>query len=245
MTKQMLEYLNSLVENLQQQTTTKKPQPQQISRNAIVGQQTKTTQQQNSPERTLHNAPPQLQTRETFKQYSNKLNLNDDYNDVANRFDIFVATLNLPQNGAHSPLEMPNRGQTPIAHFNALSAPPYALQNTPTSHSPVRRTSTTTHNNNDYNYNNYDQNNNNHNRNHNNATVEAHLSCASGEMELKLSFAEPFRGIVYADQNRRSACRLTGDGAKTYELRLPLRGCGTRQVSSFPLRFRFAGRAVH
>lgn len=59
----------------------------------------------------------------------------------------------------------------------------------------------------------------------------AQLSCDSGEMILRLNFTEPFKGIVYPDHNRVSACRFFGDGHHNYELRLPLRGCGTRQVS--------------
>lgn len=63
-------------------------------------------------------------------------------------------------------------------------------------------------------------------------THSAHLSCDSGEMVLRLNFTEPFRGIVYPDHNRLSPCRFFGDGHNNYELRLPLRGCGTRQVSN-------------
>jgi len=59
----------------------------------------------------------------------------------------------------------------------------------------------------------------------------AQLSCDSGEMVLRLNFSQPFRGIVYPDHNRLSACRFFGDGHLNYELRLPLKGCGTRQVS--------------
>lgn len=59
----------------------------------------------------------------------------------------------------------------------------------------------------------------------------AQLSCDSGEMILRLNFSEPFKGIVYPDHNRLSPCRFFGDGHHNYELRLPLRGCGTRQVS--------------
>jgi hypothetical protein len=72
-----------------------------------------------------------------------------------------------------------------------------------------------------------------------NSTTPAHsvdhlaqLSCDSGEMVIRLNFTEPFRGVVYPDHNRLSACRFFGDGHHNYELRLPLRGCGTRQVSS-------------
>lgn len=59
----------------------------------------------------------------------------------------------------------------------------------------------------------------------------AQLSCDSGEMIIRLNFSEPFKGIVYPDHNRLSPCRFFGDGHHNYELRLPLRGCGTRQVS--------------
>lgn len=59
----------------------------------------------------------------------------------------------------------------------------------------------------------------------------AQLSCDSGEMILRLNFTEPFKGIVYPNHDRLSACRFFGDGHHNYELRLPLRGCGTRQVS--------------
>lgn len=59
----------------------------------------------------------------------------------------------------------------------------------------------------------------------------AQLSCDSGEMILRLNFSEPFKGVVYPDHNRLSPCRFFGDGHLNYELRLPLRGCGTRQVS--------------
>lgn len=66
----------------------------------------------------------------------------------------------------------------------------------------------------------------------------AQLSCDSGEMILRLNFSEPFKGIVYPDHNRLSPCRFFGDGHHNYELRLPLRGCGTRQVSeSFTVTF--------
>ncbi|KAG9510740.1 hypothetical protein GZH46_00706 [Fragariocoptes setiger] len=54
---------------------------------------------------------------------------------------------------------------------------------------------------------------------------------STGEMILKLNFSEPFRGITYPDYNRLSPCRLYGDGSRYYELRLPLKGCGTRQAA--------------
>uniref|UniRef100_A0A6G1SLP7 ZP domain-containing protein n=1 Tax=Aceria tosichella TaxID=561515 RepID=A0A6G1SLP7_9ACAR len=61
--------------------------------------------------------------------------------------------------------------------------------------------------------------------------TEAQLSCDSGEMVIRLNFTEPFRGVVYPDHNRLSPCRFFGDGHHNYELRLPLRSCGTRQVA--------------
>lgn len=69
----------------------------------------------------------------------------------------------------------------------------------------------------------------------NNLNHSAQLSCDSGEMVLRLNFSDSFKGIVYPDHNRLSPCRFFGDGHHNYELRLPLRGCGTRQVS--PLNF--------
>ncbi|XP_023237371.1 uncharacterized protein LOC111636369 [Centruroides sculpturatus] len=59
--------------------------------------------------------------------------------------------------------------------------------------------------------------------------TRAFLSCASGEMVVKLNFSEPFRGITYTDYDRTSPCRFYGDGSKYYQLRIPLKGCGTRQ----------------
>lgn len=57
----------------------------------------------------------------------------------------------------------------------------------------------------------------------------AFLSCASGEMHVKLNFSEPFRGITYVDYDKTSPCKFYGDGRKYYELRIPLKGCGTKQ----------------
>ncbi|XP_003744511.1 uncharacterized protein LOC100900984 [Galendromus occidentalis] len=57
----------------------------------------------------------------------------------------------------------------------------------------------------------------------------AFLSCASGEMHVKLNFSEPFRGITYVDYDKTSPCKFYGDGQKYYELRIPLKGCGTKQ----------------
>ncbi|XP_064464429.1 titin-like [Ornithodoros turicata] len=59
--------------------------------------------------------------------------------------------------------------------------------------------------------------------------TRAYLSCASGEMVVKLNFSEPFRGITYVDYDKTSPCKFYGDGSKYYELRIPLKGCGTKQ----------------
>ncbi|XP_077494782.1 uncharacterized protein LOC144105531 [Amblyomma americanum] len=60
--------------------------------------------------------------------------------------------------------------------------------------------------------------------------TRAYLSCASGEMVVKINFSEPFRGITYVDYDKTSPCKFYGDGRKYYELRIPLKGCGTKQV---------------
>lgn len=49
-------------------------------------------------------------------------------------------------------------------------------------------------------------------------------------MIVKINFTEPFRGIGYADYDRSSPCKFYGDGGRYYEMRLPLKGCGTKQV---------------
>lgn len=59
----------------------------------------------------------------------------------------------------------------------------------------------------------------------------AYLSCESGEMIVKINFTEPFRGQAYADYDRSSPCKFYGDGSRYYEMRIPLKGCGSRQVS--------------
>lgn len=64
-----------------------------------------------------------------------------------------------------------------------------------------------------------------------NFLFSAYLSCASGEMVIKLNFSEPFRGVTYTDYDRSSPCKFYGDGSRYYELRIPLKGCGTKQVS--------------
>ena len=45
-----------------------------------------------------------------------------------------------------------------------------------------------------------------------------------------MTFREPFFGIVYADFDRNSACKITGNGKFQETIKLPLKGCGTLQV---------------
>ncbi|XP_054713445.1 uncharacterized protein LOC129222908 [Uloborus diversus] len=59
--------------------------------------------------------------------------------------------------------------------------------------------------------------------------TRAYLSCASGEMVIKMNFSEPFRGVTYTDYDRSGPCKFYGDGRQYYELRIPLKGCGTKQ----------------
>ena len=62
-------------------------------------------------------------------------------------------------------------------------------------------------------------------------------------MIVKINFSEPFRGIGYSDYDRTSPCRFYGDGSRYYELRMPLKGCGTKQeaprifINNIVLRF--------
>ncbi|KAH7638443.1 zona pellucida-like domain containing protein 2 [Dermatophagoides farinae] len=73
--------------------------------------------------------------------------------------------------------------------------------------------------------------------------TRAYLSCESGEMIVKINFTEPFRGVGYADYDRSSPCKFYGDGGRYYEMRLPLKGCGTKQeaprifINNIILRF--------
>jgi len=60
--------------------------------------------------------------------------------------------------------------------------------------------------------------------------TKAVLNCSAGFMNVDLEFNDkPFYGIVYADFDRNSACKIIGDGAKTARIRLPLKGCGSLQ----------------
>ena len=57
------------------------------------------------------------------------------------------------------------------------------------------------------------------------------MSCESGEMVVNINFTQPFRGVAYANYDRTSQCRLLGDGQQQYQLKIPLKGCGTKQVN--------------
>merc|ERR1711962_1750997 len=63
--------------------------------------------------------------------------------------------------------------------------------------------------------------------------TEASLNCSAGYMSVRLKFKQEFFGIVYADYDRNSACKVSGNGADTAKIELPLKGCGTKQS---PLR---------
>jgi hypothetical protein len=60
--------------------------------------------------------------------------------------------------------------------------------------------------------------------------TKATLNCGAGSMQVELKFNDPFFGIAYADFNRNSACQVVGKGGISYNLDLPLKGCGTKQV---------------
>lgn len=59
--------------------------------------------------------------------------------------------------------------------------------------------------------------------------TRAMVSCESGEILVRINFTEPFRGVAYADYDRSSPCNFNGEGLDYYEMRLPLKGCGTKQ----------------
>lgn len=73
--------------------------------------------------------------------------------------------------------------------------------------------------------------------------TRALVSCETGEILVRINFSEPFRGVGYADYDRSSPCKFFGEGANYYEMRLPLKGCGTKQeaprlfVNNIVLRF--------
>ena len=63
--------------------------------------------------------------------------------------------------------------------------------------------------------------------------TKAELKCGDGYLNVDMDFDKPFYGIVYADFDRNSACKITGDGATSAQIKLPLKGCGTLQVSTY------------
>lgn len=58
-------------------------------------------------------------------------------------------------------------------------------------------------------------------------------------MIVKINFTKPFRGVGYADYDRTSPCKFYGDGGQYYEMRIPLKGCGTKQVNISRFNFKF------
>ena len=63
--------------------------------------------------------------------------------------------------------------------------------------------------------------------------TKAVLNCSAGYMHVGMTFNKPFYGIVYADYDRNSACKMHGDGQTQGTIKLPLKGCGTVQVSTY------------
>ena len=59
--------------------------------------------------------------------------------------------------------------------------------------------------------------------------TDATLDCNSGFMHITLTFRQKFYGIVYADYDRNSACKISGNGKESEVIKLPLKGCGTKQ----------------
>lgn len=57
------------------------------------------------------------------------------------------------------------------------------------------------------------------------------------KFKVELKFNEPFFGIAYANFDRTSACIIAGKGDISYQLELPLKGCGTVQVRRARLIF--------
>ncbi|GAB6023813.1 hypothetical protein CHUAL_008559 [Chamberlinius hualienensis] len=74
--------------------------------------------------------------------------------------------------------------------------------------------------------------------------TKAFLSCESGDMIVTIDFKDPFFGIIYANRDPLSPCNVEGNGKTAYTLRLPLRGCGTREdpprtfINDIVVRFR-------
>lgn len=73
--------------------------------------------------------------------------------------------------------------------------------------------------------------------------TRAMISCETGEMLVRFNFTEPFRGVGYTYFDKSSPCKFFGEGGTYYEMRLPLKGCGTKQeaprlfINNIVLRF--------
>ena len=63
--------------------------------------------------------------------------------------------------------------------------------------------------------------------------TDASLNCSSGFMSIDLQFKQKFYGIVYAQLDRNSACKVSGNGEETAKIQIPLKGCGTEQVRKY------------
>jgi len=59
--------------------------------------------------------------------------------------------------------------------------------------------------------------------------TQAYLNCSAGFMNLALTFEQSFYGIIYAKDDRNSACRVEGEGKDKIQIDVPLKGCGTKQ----------------
>merc|ERR1711884_850413 len=62
--------------------------------------------------------------------------------------------------------------------------------------------------------------------------TDASLNCAAGYMAIDLKFKQKFYGIVYAQLDRNSACKVSGNGENITRIQIPLKGCGTKQTET-------------
>merc|ERR1711884_114105 len=62
--------------------------------------------------------------------------------------------------------------------------------------------------------------------------TDASLNCAAGFMAIDLKFKQKFYGIVYAQLDRNSACKVSGNGENITRIQIPLKGCGTKQTET-------------
>merc|ERR1719278_913681 len=62
--------------------------------------------------------------------------------------------------------------------------------------------------------------------------TNATLNCASGYMHIDLKFQQKFFGIVYAQKDRNSTCKVAGKGEESAKIDIPLKGCGTVQENT-------------